>query len=85
MVGKITDYRPNIQPSLEGACACLTLLPMVPVLSSAARIPLPGATIARAFLINSSAYLFGNAFPTGSMRLAIALMGFNGLIDGVEH
>ena len=40
-----------------------TRLPMVPVLSSAARMPLPGATSAFAVSISSPAKLLSNAWP----------------------
>lgn len=46
---------------------------MVPVLSSAARIPLPGAAIALAVAISSSAYLLAKALPRGFVREAILI------------
>ena len=47
-----------------------TRFPMVPVDSSAARIPFPGAMMRCAVSINSSAYLPAYALP--EFRLAIA-------------
>ena len=61
------------QPDNYGQAMQHTLLPIVPVLSSAARMPFPGAAIARAVRISSSAYLVGKLFPKGAVKDAIAI------------